>query len=101
MREGGEVAIVARKRDSLEATARELAAETNRRILSLAANAINTVWRTRRDAATLSVMGWVASTTAQLLQCSLAPLQAREVVSWQRSPATIHDANTAICQKPP
>jgi NAD(P)-dependent dehydrogenase (short-subunit alcohol dehydrogenase family) len=37
-REGVDVAIVARNKDALEATARELAAETNRRILPLAAD---------------------------------------------------------------
>ncbi len=37
-REGVDVAIVARDQDTLEATARELAAETNRRILPLAAD---------------------------------------------------------------
>src|SRR6201998_4484158 len=37
-REGADVAIVARTRADLEATARELAAETNRRILPLAAD---------------------------------------------------------------
>src|ERR1700677_2783107 len=36
--EGVEVAIVARNKDALEAAARELAAETNRRILPLAAD---------------------------------------------------------------
>src|ERR1700688_2441167 len=37
-REGGGVAIVARNKEALEATPRELAAETNRRILPLAAD---------------------------------------------------------------
>src|SRR2546429_7121337 len=37
-REGVDVAIVARTKGDLEATARELAAETNRRILPLAAD---------------------------------------------------------------
>src|SRR5258708_18895394 len=37
-REGVDVAIVARNKETLEATARELAAETNRRILPLAAH---------------------------------------------------------------
>jgi short-subunit dehydrogenase len=37
-REGADVAIVARKKVDLEATARELAAETNRRIVPLAAD---------------------------------------------------------------
>jgi len=37
-REGVDVAIVARNREALEATARELAAETNRRIVPLAAD---------------------------------------------------------------
>jgi len=37
-REGVDVAIVARTRDALEATARELGAETNRRIIPLAAD---------------------------------------------------------------
>jgi NAD(P)-dependent dehydrogenase (short-subunit alcohol dehydrogenase family) len=37
-REGVDVAIVARNKEALEATARELAAETNRRILPLAAD---------------------------------------------------------------
>src|SRR6195256_5729413 len=37
-REGADVAIVARNKADLEATARELAAETNRRIVSLAAD---------------------------------------------------------------
>src|ERR1700740_2601646 len=37
-REGVDVAIVARNKADLEATARELAAETNRRILPLAAD---------------------------------------------------------------
>ncbi len=37
-REGADVAIVARNKETLEATARELAAETNRRILPLAAD---------------------------------------------------------------
>jgi NAD(P)-dependent dehydrogenase (short-subunit alcohol dehydrogenase family) len=37
-REGVDVAIVARNKDALEATARELSAETNRRILPLAAD---------------------------------------------------------------
>src|SRR5438045_9444927 len=38
-REGVDVAIVARNKADLEATARELAAETNRRIVPLAADA--------------------------------------------------------------
>jgi NAD(P)-dependent dehydrogenase (short-subunit alcohol dehydrogenase family) len=37
-REGADVAIVARNKADLEATARELAAETNRRIVPLAAD---------------------------------------------------------------
>jgi len=37
-REGADVAIVARNKVDLEATARELAAETNRRIIPLAAD---------------------------------------------------------------
>src|SRR5882762_10014731 len=37
-REGADVAIVARSKADLEATARELAAETNRRIVPLAAD---------------------------------------------------------------
>ena len=37
-REGADVAIVARNEADLEATARELAAETNRRIVPLAAD---------------------------------------------------------------
>src|SRR5262245_17184047 len=37
-REGGDVAIVARPKDRLEATARELAAETGQRIIPLSAD---------------------------------------------------------------
>ena len=40
-REGVDVAIVARNKGDLEATARELAAATNRRILPLAADVTN------------------------------------------------------------
>ena len=41
-REGVDVAIVARNKGDLEATARELAAETNRRIVPLAADVTST-----------------------------------------------------------
>src|SRR3954451_2578980 len=37
-REGADVAIVARNKDALEATARELGTETNRRVLPVAAD---------------------------------------------------------------
>jgi NAD(P)-dependent dehydrogenase (short-subunit alcohol dehydrogenase family) len=40
-REGADVAIVARNKEDLEVTARELAAESNRRILALAADVTN------------------------------------------------------------